>query len=249
MPRVKSFRDLTLIEFDQENILVMACDSLGAIGPKEADRVAASGRIVGRCTVRVPLLEVTAAGAVPLVIFNTLSVEMNPTGKEILQGIHEELAVSGITNIVLNGSTEENVPVVQTGVGITVIGHATAATLRLGKARPGDAVYCLGHPLVGKEVLAAVLPDVPLVRQLLQQEWVHEVLPVGSKGVLYEARQLATAAGGVFQLATDSGLDVHKSAGPATCLLVAAEINKKEQLQALTALTVYQAGTIKSVIL
>ncbi|NLM53150.1 MAG: hypothetical protein GX197_10075 [Firmicutes bacterium] len=249
MPKVKNIRDLTLVELDSENILVIACDSLGAIGSKAADRVATSGKVVGRCTVRVPLLEIMAAGAVPLVIINTLSVEMDPTGKEILQGISQELEVSGLTDVTVTGSTEENMPTVQTGVGITVIGKASAATLRLGRARAGDIVYCVGKPKVGTEVLTGPLPDVPLLEKLLQQAWVHEILPVGSKGVLDEARQLATTAGYDFHLAADPGLDVHKSAGPATSLLVAASTKAKKKLQELTSLDVYQVGTIKSVTL
>ncbi|NLP37358.1 MAG: hypothetical protein GX357_06875 [Firmicutes bacterium] len=247
MAKVKNCRDLTLIELESENIIVIACDSLGAIGPKEADVVATDGKVVGRCTVRVPLLEVMAAGAVPLAIVNALSVEMDPTGKEILQGIREELAISGLKDVNITGSTEENMQTVQTGVGITVVGQAKASTLRLGKARPGDTVYCIGQPKVGTEVLSGAVPDVPLLKKLLTRDWIHEILPVGSKGVLYEAEQLAATAGCTFHLAADAGLDVHKSAGPATSLLIATEKKAKNRLQELTALDIFKVGIIKSV--
>ena len=244
MPQIKSFRDLTLIETDSDHTFVIACDSLGAIGSKEADYLKTTANIVGRCTVRVPLLEVVAAGAKPLAIVNTLSVEMEPTGRAILSGIREELA--GFPDIVITGSTEENVPTRETGVGITVIGEAKTTALRLGKARAGDTVYCLGKPRVGYEVLGAVVPDVPLVNKLLEEEWIHEILPVGSRGVLYEAGQLAAGAGGELQLRADEDLDIRKSAGPATSLLLAAEDERAADLRELSGLEVYRVGSIIS---
>jgi|LSQX01.3.fsa_nt_gb hypothetical protein len=246
MPQIKSFRDLTLIETDSDHTFVIACDSLGAIGSKEADYLKTTANIVGRCTVRVPLLEVVAAGAKPLAIVNTLSVEMEPTGRAILSGIREELAASGFPDIVITGSTEENVPTRETGVGITVIGEAKTTALRLGKARAGDTVYCLGKPRVGYEVLGAVVPDVPLVNKLLEEEWIHEILPVGSRGVLYEAGQLAAGAGGELQLRADEDLDIRKSAGPATSLLLAAEDERAADLRELSGLEVYRVGSIIS---
>lgn len=37
----------------------------------------------------------------------------------------------------------------QTGIGVTVVGLVSDAALRLGRTRPGDAVYCAGVPQSG----------------------------------------------------------------------------------------------------
>ena len=173
MSKVRKCRDLTLVEMNGDNLLVIACDSLGAIGTKEEDYLKTSGSIVGRFTVRVPLMEVMAAGAVPLLIINTLSVEMDPTGKDIIAGIREELTLAGLGRPYSYRQYGGKHATRQTGVGITVIGKAAAADLRLGKVQVGDPVYCLGQPRVGSEVLAGVVPDVPLLKKLLAQPWVQ----------------------------------------------------------------------------
>ncbi|NLZ38328.1 MAG: hypothetical protein GX893_01795 [Firmicutes bacterium] len=242
-PKVTSFRDLTLLEMGEE-IIVIACDSLGAIGSKESDLVKASGNIVGRFTVRVPLMEVMAAGAEPLVIVNALSVEMEPSGREIISGIREELTAAGLADIAITGSTEENMLTTQTGVGITVLGQVEKAVLRLGRAEAGNYVYCLGRPKVGNDVLNSTVPDIPLLRRLLAQSWISEILPVGSKGLLYEAKQLAAGAGVKFSLNADLEVDVHCSAGPVTSILVAAKEERMADLARLSDLEVFRLGML-----
>ncbi|HHX74887.1 MAG TPA: hypothetical protein GX699_08290 [Firmicutes bacterium] len=243
IPKTTNYRDLTLLELG-EDVIVIACDSVGAIGAKKNDFLKTSGRIVGRFTARVPLMEVMAAGAEPLVIVNTLSVEMEPSGKEIISGIKAELTAAGLTDITITGSTEENMPTTQTGAGITVIGRTTTKALRLGRAQAGNLVYCLGRPRVGTEVLNATLPDIPLLRKLLAQEWITEILPVGSKGLLYEAGQLAAGAGAGFTLNAAAGVDVHCSAGPATSLLIATAAERAADLAKLSDLDIFYLGKL-----
>ncbi len=93
-------------------------------------------------------------------------------------------------------------------------------------------------------MLNATLPDIPLLRKLLAQEWITEILPVGSKGLLYEAGQLAAGAGANFSLHAAAGVDVHCSAGPATSLLVATEGERTADLVVLSALDVYYLGML-----
>ncbi len=214
-------RDLTLVEIEGIT-MVIACDSAGAIGPKPMDHLSVPGELVGKLTTTVPLMEVMASGATPLAIVNTLSVEMYPTGTTILAGIREAVTEAGLPLSIINGSTEENMITRQTGIGVTVMGVAKPGQLRLGSSHPGDLVFCLGKPLVGQEVLD--YPDqaagICTVRQLLTIPGVHEILPVGSKGIGYELEQLAGTAGlGFTLLDTAQTLDLQKSAGPATCLL------------------------------
>ncbi|NLN15929.1 MAG: alpha-ribazole-5-phosphate synthase, partial [Firmicutes bacterium] len=83
VPKVRQLRDVTVIDMADGSLLVVACDSLGAIGSKENDLVKVPGYVVGRMTSRVALLEVMSTGARPLVLINALAVEMTPTGEEI----------------------------------------------------------------------------------------------------------------------------------------------------------------------
>jgi len=223
---VKQCRDLTLLTMPDGSLLVTACDSLGGIGPKAQDQVSTAGYVVGRFASRVPLMEVMAAGAKPQVLINTLCVEMSPTGKEILKGIRDEIRAGELDIPVVTGSTEENVATCQTGVGVTVIGLVTPeGQLRAGSAAQDDLVICIGKPKVGPEVDLAdeELADLSTLHHILQLDYVNDILPVGSKGIAYEAKLLANTAGLTLELGTDLStglsLDLAKSAGPATCLL------------------------------
>ena len=99
-------------------------------------------------------------------------------------------------------------------------------------------------PRVGSEVLAGVVPDAA-AEKLLAQPWVREILPVGSKGVLYEAGQLASTVQRKFSPAAVAGLDLYKSAGPATSLLVATEGERLAELREIADVAVFPVGTIQ----
>lgn len=219
-------RDLNIIKLGNQT-LVIACDSAGAIGPKAGDRLAVSGELLGRMIAAVPLMEVLASGAVPIALVNTLSVEMQPTGRKIIQGIEEAVREAGLPLSIVNGSTEENMLTNQTGMGVTVVGLANGEHIRLGASKPGDTVFVVGIPMVGEEVLhqPGTAAGITAVKYLLEQEGVHEVLPVGSQGIDYELGQLADTAGLTYKLlAQAQQMDLRKSAGPATCLLVSASL-------------------------
>lgn len=223
MPRSRRIRDLTLVELAGKITLVIACDSSGGIGMKPQDRLPVPGEVVGRIIAAVPLMEVLASGATPVAVINTLSNEMQPTGRAIVRGVEQAVSEAGLPASVINGSTEENTPTEQTGLGVTVIGTAGSGELRLGSSRPGDLVYCVGKPLMGEEVLPHQqdAARISTVRALLGLPGVHEILPVGSKGIEYELGEMAGLAGLSFDLLdTAQTLDLRKSAGPATCLLV-----------------------------
>lgn len=202
--------------------MVIACDSAGGIGPKTGDQIKVSGEIIGKFTTRVALMEVLAVGAKPISIINTLSVEYNPTGKEIIKGIKGELAQVGLNEtILINGSTEENVQTWQTGIGVTVIGIAVQDKMLLASSHNNDLLVAIGLPLVGEEVLAKgdLSADLGDVKQLLAIQGVHEIIPVGSKGIAYEADLLARMSGLTCRYQKDLALDLDKSAGPTTTIL------------------------------
>lgn len=243
--QIRQFRDLTLIPISHDELLVIACDSLGGIGPKQHDMVKVPAEIVGQYTVRGPLMEVLAAGARPVAVINTLGVEMLPTGAAIVQGIKKELLLSRLsTEILVTGSTEENVKTCQTALGITVLGRARQSELRLGKSLAGDLVACVGKPLVGEEVLLGRPADTLILFKLLALPWLRELLPVGSRGIGHEARALAAGAGLTLTLARGLQLDLEKSAGPSTCLLVTLAEEDLSALQAICSLPVFKLGSL-----
>lgn len=244
---ITAFRDLTLIPLGASEILVIACDSLGGIGPKPYDSVNASAEIVGKFTARVPLMEVLACGASPFVAVNTLCVEMEPTGAGMIKGIKEEIIMAGLSaELAVTGSTEENAATCQSGLGVTVIGRAAKSELRLGRSRAGDLVVCIGQPKVGIEVLDGTKKaDLALVKKLLAVPFVREILPVGSRGVLYEAELLAEYSGNKYVPTPSPGIDLRKSAGPSTCLLVSVAETHCTALRELTDLPLFVIGNLK----
>lgn len=215
-------RDLTLVELPSTT-MVIACDSSGAIGCKPFDHLNVPGEVLGRIIASVPLMEVLASGATPIAVVNTLCVETFPTGISIIAGIEQAVKEAGLSLSVINGSTEENMPTKQTGLGVTVIGTANSDELKLGSSKANDLIYCIGKPLVGHEVIKfqKQAAQINTMRMVLNMPGIHEILPVGSKGVKFELEQLANLGGFNFQMLLNAqSLDLEKSAGPATCFLV-----------------------------
>lgn len=248
-PQIRQVRDLSIISLDNDYSLVVACDSAGAVGNKELDELKVSNYILGRFTARVALLEVVAAGAIPLLISDTLGVEMEPSGREIIQGIKDELKLLGLEEKVhITGSTEENFQPRQTGIGITVVGLVKTHQLKVGKAQAGLEILCFGYPKVGGEVHLEdpELVNVATALDLLAYEGVKEMVPVGSKGILYEAQLLAGSSGCRLVLDPECPLPLKKTAGPATCLLAAVEPPLVSLLQDKFTVPVTKVGRFES---
>jgi hypothetical protein len=218
-------RDLLYVRLGGADVLVIAADSHGGLGPKPSDTVAVSGWVLGRFAARVPLLEVIAAGATPSVVVDTLSVEREPTGAEVLEGVRAEAAAAGIPSDAVTGSTEDNVPTVATGVGVTVIGRAHLDELRVGRARRGDVVVLVGRPKSAPaDVFGPDDPDVLSIgalRAAMGVPGVRETLPIGSSGVAAELTALAASAGVRAEHAPDWPVAEDQSGGPSTAALVA----------------------------
>jgi hypothetical protein len=247
---IKTGRDVRLLRLDRRRILVVACDSAGGIGPKLLDKVKVDGRTVGRLTARVALMEALSVGAEPICLANTLSVEPEPTGNQILSGIRSEMRYAGLdTRIVMTESTEKNIPVNQTGVGVTVVGMATLQSLRIGRCRSGDAIVAVGLPHVGGEVIAAEkerrIADTADVRRLLNLPFVDEIIPVGSQGMLHEAKTIARDSNLRFTLSRGTVVDVLKSAGPATVALCALPFPEFKELSKFIGKPTNLIGTLK----
>jgi hypothetical protein len=218
MIRLETVRNLLVLR-QGETALITAVDSCGGIGALACDALAADPGIVGAYTARTPLMEVLAAGAEPA--FASVSVSNAPeAARPILDGIRAAVGAS----LPLIVSTEKNMPTAMTAAGVTLTGTCSTKSLRLGGARSGDALYCVGLPFVGPEVLENIgaMPGPSDIRALLRHPDVRAVLPVGSQGVAAEARVLALESGLTAKLDSGAGVDLEKSGGPSTCLIAAA---------------------------
>ncbi|SFI39687.1 hypothetical protein SAMN05192551_1176 [Tindallia magadiensis] len=242
-PYEKKRRDVTMIPLSEEEYLLVSCDSCGGVGDKEKDLVRVPPEITGYYTSRVAIMEMLTLGGTPTVIIDTLSVEWEPTGKKIYDGIHRFLEEAGLEMTTLNGSTEENFPMVQTAMGITVIGRAAKDRLRLDRSQPGNELWLLGVPKVGNEILQPFDPEIASVKsvqQLLEQPEVKDMIPVGSKGIKHEAGLLADNAN--VKIRWEKGLDIplEKSGGPSTCVVLSLEARAATRLERLVSANAFQ---------
>lgn len=225
-------RDVEVVSINQTQYLVASCDSCGAIGMKDLDVIKIPWSITGRFTTRVALLEVLSTGAVPQLITAAISNEPHPAGDEILEGVKEELESAGLT-LPIAISTEKNMPTKQTGLGISVIGVVEKNKLRIATAQAGDDVYCLGFPKVGPEINNANDPEIVQVKTiqvLLGISSIHDIVPIGSRGIRCEAEQLAASVNSRLRIDINCTFDLNKSAGPSTCLIFSSSLSLLEVL-------------------
>lgn len=230
-----NFRDVLIKPLTKSKFLVVGCDSSGAIGPKIGDAVKVDGGTLGKFTVRTALMEVMAVGAKPTCVACGLGVEPKPTGESIIEGVLSEMKKVGLDESSLVISTEKNFETTQTGIGVAVIGVANINELRIGQAKDGDLIVSLGIPSVGIEVLEnerkGLIADLEDLMKLLSLNFVHSVIPVGSKGIFYEMNVLAKEAEANLKLNPSLSMDIKKSAGPATVILAAISNNYLEELK------------------
>jgi selenophosphate synthetase-related protein len=187
--------------------------------------VRADPRLVGKLTARVALMELLAIGADPIAISGTFSVEPEPASDLVLEGIREEVRDAHIRELPIVCSSEKNFRVKQTGIGITAIGIVPNSAVKAGRCEQGDEIVAVGEPCVGREVIQAErnrkIADTLDVIRLRKNSFVHELIPVGSKGILYEANVMAKDSELFFEASIPQSISFEKSAGPATVLLVA----------------------------
>jgi hypothetical protein len=241
--------DVSILKVPTGHAIVAGSTSSGAVGPKELDKVKVDGRVLGKFLARVALMDVTATGAFPLLLSVTLGVEKEPTGNAIIEGIRREARSIGLDpNQVVTEKTEENFATIQTGAGLTVVGFANEEDLRIGKTCPSDLIVAIGKPKVGDEVIAAEargeIADLKNVTQLSQRKYVHDIWPVGGFGIASEARMMAYGVGRQIKICEVQGLDLTKSAGPATVILATIDKDRLEDLIALIPKPINVVGEI-----
>ena len=232
---IKTARDISVFEVNADSVMVVGCDSAGGIGPKPLDKIKVSGYTLGRFTARVALMEVLAVGATPVCLTNTLGVEPDPTGFEIVEGINSEVQLAGLDrSLVVIGSMEKTVAVEQTGIGVTVVGLASKNKLKIGLSKPDDLLAAVGRPSVKNEVLPAEergeIADLEDLLKLMSCEFVHDVIPVGSQGMMHEVNVLARDSRLNAKLVENPEVETQVSAGPATVILVTISKNDLNKL-------------------
>lgn len=221
-------RDLTLIHLDNNYSLVIAVDSDGGIGSLKNDAVKVDPYVLGRFAMRVPLLELLSSGAKPLAAFDMLSMPMNEVGTKIVKGVRDELALANLSSeFPLSGSTEDNVPTSMTSIGTTIVGMVNKNDFTVGKSQKGDIVVCVGLPKSAPDDEVKLDdPDIVTyndIQSLLSINAIHEILPVGSKGIKNEIYQLAESVSLNVDIFENQNIDLNKSGGPSTCVLVSGE--------------------------
>lgn len=250
-PRIIKVRDLSIIPLLGQLSLIIACDSNASIGEKPNDFYQNSYEEMGISALKVPMMEVIATGATPLVVVNNLCVEMEPSGRKIIEAMTKELKNCGLMGkIQFTGSTEDNMLTTQTGAGVTVIGIGMQSKLKLGKTREGDIVVCVGIPKSGINTPYSErdedIAKITTVFALVQLDYVHEILPVGSKGVFYEANELARICRRKFSLTKDKlTIDIMSSAGSSTAVIVSIENNDLNKLKEDINIPIFEIGRIK----
>jgi thiamine monophosphate kinase len=222
MKNISTFRDVAITQLENFDFLVTAVDSCGSIGQKPADELNVDLKTVGLFTTRVALLEVLSVGAMPVCVSVAICNEPE-TAQDILSGVEQSLCE--YINIPKVISTEKNMATCMTALGITITGVCKQENLRLGTAKSGDYLYCAGMPLVGQETLAknTTLFEPRHLKTLFSNKQVHSIIPVGSRGIAIEAQTLAKESKIRLLLFEKTGLNLNKSAGPASCAVFSAE--------------------------
>ncbi|WP_313345935.1 selenophosphate synthase [Sedimentibacter sp.] len=222
---IKQIRDITVISFDENRYLGIACDSCGGIGLKEHDVVKVSPQITAYHTGKVVLAELMSLGFKPMIMADGLAVEMNDTGKQLIDGFNEVLSKLKTTKVHLTGSTEENIKTVQTSMGVTCIGICDKDRLKYKKTNKNDICIIIGMPLVGNEVLnnPDKVLDIDDFEKLYLCDFIKEILPVGSRGIEAELNDLCNYNGIVIKLNENINIDLKKSGGPSCSALVTIE--------------------------
>ena len=242
---IEKYRDISIINLGDQFITI-ACDSCGGVGLLEDDIVKTDGFNVGYHTAFVSLAETLAIGAEPLIIADTLSVSLGEYGKSIVSGIRAAAKEAGLNpDTSITGSSEENFTVKSTGIGVTVIGRLVLADFRPSAVSDTYDVIVIGHPFVGDDVLKnkPKLLTLQTVRILKNNNSVFDIIPVGSKGILYESNQMAGTLGMQFNEETSDPGMIRISAGPATCAIAAVTPGTAKKIKTLVNIPVTQIGT------
>jgi hypothetical protein len=222
-------RNSITIPFNGMDSLIIACDNSGAIGLKEQDLVHVPYETVAYYSFRVAVMECIAAGGEPIsvVLHNFCG---NEPWDELVCGIQKGLSELNLSDVLITGSTESNFSLMQSALGLVVIGKKVTAQSTEMTYTKQLRFAVVGMPLVGDEVIENKYHVAPLsVFQEISKVSDVMIWPVGSKGILYEITQMFPNQE-FSQEMVITNVDILKSAGPATCFLAVYDSRQEERL-------------------
>ncbi|MBT2689182.1 ATP-binding protein [Bacillus sp. ISL-47] len=226
-------RDVLIFPVNSEEAIVVASDNSGGIGEKDKDSVKVPYETVAYYSFRVAVMECISAGAEPFA-----AALHNFCGEDawnaLVRGIKRGAEELDIGALEINGSTESNFTLLQSAVGLSVLGKmkGNGHSERLLYTNQTE-ISVIGSPLVGEEVVGRGTEAAPLkLFQEINSLADVETLPVGSKGIIEELN-------GLFlnkeftnnDFSTD--LDLHKSSGPSTCFIAVYPQGKTKEIRRL----------------
>ncbi|WP_060678683.1 hypothetical protein [Virgibacillus halodenitrificans] len=209
--------------------MVIASDNSGAIGEKEMDAVHVPNTVVAHYACCVAMMDLLAVGGEPhAVVMQNFTDEVAWDAYQL--GVRQVMDELDYDAIPITGSTESNFPGLQSGLGLTVIGkRSIGAALDVLSKHVRFAV--IGVPLVGNEVVehADKIAPLRLFKKLCDMAVVKGVAPVGSKGIAATWQKWTNRTAGHLSC----GEDIMKSAGPATCFIIAFEREYTELVESI----------------
>ncbi|QUW21135.1 hypothetical protein JSQ81_15145 [Sporosarcina sp. Marseille-Q4063] len=203
---------------DIGNDFIITTDNSGGIGEKPGDVISVSDHMTAFFAARVTLLEQWAANAEPVTIL-IHNFSGSESWEKYVQGVEDLFQEAGLEIPTITGSSETNMDLTQSAVAVTMIGKKNPALLH-----EDVQWFTYGTPLVGNEVTehANKIANLRKIREAMDIGIVKRLWPVGSRGILAEAREMTRND----KLSVESVVDVVKSAGPATVVIVGIPTSK-----------------------
>ncbi len=206
-----NIRDAVITPIDAHREIVITTDGCTGVGLLDKDFIHISMKVVAGLTARVALMEIVTQKAIP-VAYSFNHIANNDLFFETQKGFIEAFEKFGFYNVPYVASSEKNFKVYQTSITISITGLRDIQTQ---KEYINPSYIVIGDPLVGQEILD--FPEKMItpkdVLQLLNNQYVYEIIPCGSGGIYNELKNFGIVS-------VQSEVDLMKSAGPASCALV-----------------------------
>ncbi|MFC0271558.1 ATPase [Metabacillus herbersteinensis] len=233
-------RDVLFLPLHSTHELVVATDCTGGVGLKEQDCVKVDYKTLSYFSARVALMECLSVGAEAkaVILQNFISDDV---WEELCEGINKACSQLKLDPLEITGSTETNFSMSQSSLGLSVLGWIEKGKRRINVTPKGANLAIIGKPLVGEEVIrhSEHVISLQLFHKLINNPSIYEMIPVGSKGVRYEAQKLLHALD-LTHLNLISELDLEKSSGPSTCVLISYDGSKEQSLRNLVGSQFYE---------
>ncbi|MBM7583844.1 hypothetical protein JOC86_000381 [Bacillus pakistanensis] len=226
-------RDVQIIPNMKGEYLLIASDNSGGIGMKELDEIKVPYDQLAYYSFRVAFMECVAAGGDPFTV-----VISNFCGEEVwgqlVDGIQIGLEEVEMNNIEITGSSESNMKMIQSALGVMVIGRSKKVNNQPLTYSKDLEIALIGTPLVGNEVIDQPNEIAPLsmVKYFCTQTG-FVVMPVGSKGILHELKLLFPDEP-LNNQNLECDIDLKKSSGPSTCFIIVYSNKEIEKVKNFT---------------